>query len=249
MVVVAAHPDDESVGAGGRLDRLRGALFVYLTDGSPRDCTDARRAGYDSREAYAAGRREELHTALRTAGIETSRIRCLNSIDQEACFDLLPLTLRVLELLRAGAPELVLTHPYEGGHPDHDAAAFVVHAACRKLQDEGHPAIIEMTSYHGMDGNFESGVFLQPEIEPAATAILSEAEHDLKARLFACYRSQAPVLQSFALDVERFRAAPQYDFTRPPHPGSLYYETHNWGISGEQWRGLARSALAELENR
>src|ERR1043166_7357421 len=63
VVVVAAHPDDESVGAGGRLNRLRGALFVYLTDGSPRDTSDARRAGYDSREAYAAARREELHNA------------------------------------------------------------------------------------------------------------------------------------------------------------------------------------------
>src|ERR1044071_8626730 len=123
VVVVAAHPDDESVGAGGRLNRLRHAWFVYLTDGAPRDPGDTLRAGYDLREAYAAARREELFKALRAADIEPSRVRCLDGVDQEACLQLGPLTFRLLDLLYNAAPDFVLTHPYEGGHPDHDAAA------------------------------------------------------------------------------------------------------------------------------
>ena len=27
--------------------------------------------------------------------------------------------------------DLLMTHPYEGGHPDHDACAFMAHAAAR----------------------------------------------------------------------------------------------------------------------
>jgi LmbE family N-acetylglucosaminyl deacetylase len=249
VVVVAAHPDDETIGAGGRLDRLRNARFVYLTDGSPRDPADAKRAGYDSRESYAAARHNELCAALKTAGADPLRIRSLNSIDQEACFNLLSLTSDIVELLRSSVADFILTHPYEGGHPDHDAAAFVVHAASRSLRRAGErvPVIIETTSYHGIDGNFESGVFLPATTAESAIAVLSERERDLKVRLFACYRTQTPVLEAFAIDIEQFRVAPQYDFTQPPHAGRVYYETRNWGVSGEQWRALARGALAELE--
>jgi hypothetical protein len=46
--------------------------------------------------------------------------------------------------------------------------------------------------------------------------------------------------------VERFRAAPRYDFRLPPHPGPLHYDMQPWGITGEQWRGLAQAALEQL---
>ena len=54
------------------------------------------------------------------------------------------------------------------------------------------------------------------------------------------------MLAPFPLDEERFRAAPLYDFTRPPHPGTLHYERHPWGMSGERFRALARAALEEM---
>lgn len=45
-VIVAAHPDDETVGMGARLANFRGAaLIIHLTDGSPDDLRDARNAG------------------------------------------------------------------------------------------------------------------------------------------------------------------------------------------------------------
>ena len=48
-------------------------------------------------------------------------------------------------------------------------------------------------------------------------------------------------------DAERFRPAPNYDFTRPPHAGQLFYEKFNWGMTGEQWRALAGRALQRLD--
>jgi LmbE family N-acetylglucosaminyl deacetylase len=40
----------------------------------------------------------------------------------------------------------VITHPYEGGHPDHDACAFAVQYAARRLKKAGHaaPARLEL---------------------------------------------------------------------------------------------------------
>lgn len=41
----AAHPDDETVGMGATLYRLREAAIIHVTDGAPRDMRDARAQG------------------------------------------------------------------------------------------------------------------------------------------------------------------------------------------------------------
>jgi hypothetical protein len=65
--------------------------------------------------------------------------------------------------------------------------------------------------------------------------------------MIAAHASQQRVLAPFATDVERFRPAPAYDFTRPPNGGRLYYERYAWGMTGERWRTLANDALKQLE--
>jgi N-acetylglucosamine malate deacetylase 2 len=54
------------------------------------------------------------------------------------------------------------------------------------------------------------------------------------------------MLRRVPLDVERFRPAPVYSFTEPPHPGKLFYENFDWGMTAERWRRLAAEALEEL---
>ncbi|MGI8619558.1 MAG: hypothetical protein ACR2L6_10815 [Gemmatimonadaceae bacterium] len=48
------------------------------------------------------------------------------------------------------------------------------------------------------------------------------------------------------MEREKFRPAPRYTFTKPPHSGPLLYERFSNLASGEQWRDQARRALERL---
>ncbi len=248
LLVVVAHPDDETLALGPLLPRLRDAAFVYATDGAPRNLADARAAGCATRETYEHARRAELAGMFTLAGLDPGQARFCDLPDQQAMRSLAWLARRVRQHIEERRAEVVVTHPYEGGHPDHDATAFAVHAACALLATEGRapPAIVEAPYYHRRDGHAVYGEFLvHPGAPPAHSRALTGAERASKRRLLACFGTQAATLALFPLARQSLRRAPPYDFTRAPHPGALFYEICGWG-SGPGWRRRARAALEEL---
>lgn len=258
LAFIAAHPDDEVLGAGAQLVRDPPPLIVHVTDGAPRDPRDARERGFLSREAYAEARAQEAREALALAGIGAERIVSLGVVDQEAALSLAPLARRLARLLGELQVQTVFTHPYEGGHPDHDATAFVVHAACallaRERGEEAIPHVFEFTSYHASGGGLATGVFLAPNraATPASApdgdvvVELSAAAREAKTRMLASFRSQWSMVALFPVHAERFRRAPYYRFTVSPHPSPLHYERLGWGWTAERWRALAAAALDQL---
>lgn len=251
VLLVVAHPDDETAGAGGVLSRMRNPVIVTVTDGAPRDPAFAREAGYQFREDYAAARHQELLNAMEIARITERQLRSFDVADQEAVRHLPELTHRIIALAGELRPGTILTHPYEGGHPDHDATAFAVHAACALVPTP--PEIVEFTSYHAAPTHtdpdkppaWEISRFL-PGSEAGETIVLTRAESERKQKMLECYGSQAAVLHRFAVSEETFRSAPVYDFSNAPHPGKLLYETFGWGIDGAEFRRFAAEAMRTL---
>jgi hypothetical protein len=55
--------------------------------------------------------------------------------------------------------QVILTHPYEGGHPDHDSASFAAQSAVVFLPLEIRPRRAEFTTYHRCPAEMVTGRF------------------------------------------------------------------------------------------
>jgi LmbE family N-acetylglucosaminyl deacetylase len=249
ILLIAAHPDDETIGAGVLLSQAEGPAVVHVTDGSPINMADARAAGFSTREAYMAARRDEVLRALSHAGIAPHAVTRLHFIDQQVSFRMKELALAIAGLLDELQPDVLLTHAYEGGHPDHDAVAFACHAArwiYSAAESQRDLRIIEFAGYNWQDGLCASE-FLPSSGSKEYEFRLDPEQRSLKMHMLGEFRTQVKPLEPFMLaNCERFRIAPEYDFLHPPLAGRLFYENFDWGVDGAEWRELARQALCEL---
>lgn len=229
-VVIVAHPDEETLGCGALLPRLTDLTIVHVTDGAPRAPHEARRRGFGHWAEYARARRRELESAATIAGVPAPSLKSLGLPDQTAALKLATLTRAVLGFI-AGA-DLVLTHAFEGGHPDLDAVAFAVAAACGRMRGR-RPVVVEMPLYR----REEPG-------DGAARLRLTPEERARKARMLAQFATQQEMLLAFGVRDEVYRVAPERDFTQPPDQAR--YARFDCAITGGRFAQLAREARGEL---
>lgn len=227
--VVVAHPDDETLWLGTALRRLPNATLIHLTDGAPADMRDATRLGFTTREAYARAREAEIASALSAMRVTPRRIS-YGYVDQ-SLIDHLP---ELIERLRSDLAGMsaVITHPYEGGHPDHDAAALAVR---RAFPGE----LVEFACYHLRGGQRVFGRFWPSEGQ--SKRALSTDEREAISTAIDAHQTQAEVIGAWRPAEERWRVAPAYDFTAALPPGEALYDGFGWALTSEQWRERARA--------
>ncbi len=246
--VIVAHPADEVVGAGCLISKLVDVTVLHITDGAPQDMRDAKTAGFEKRSEYAEARRNECLAALAMAHVLEDRVVDFGITDHCAAQCLTDLTKKIAAFLQQSESDIVVTHPYEGGHPDHDATAFATHAALRLLKQNGFkpPVLFEMALHPGRDFKARVPEFLPGFERETTTLLLDERARKLKQRMLACLETQRESLRVSPVGAEKYRQPLGYDFSAPPQDGKLHYENFDWAPRRDQWQSLAREALADL---
>lgn len=243
VVVVVAHPDDESLACGALLPRLGDVAVIHVTDGAPRNGGYACRHGFADPPAYAAARRREVQAALAVAGVGPDRAICLDVPDQAAAPEIAGIARQLVPRL-AGAG-IVLTHALEGGHPDHDAVAVAVRAACR-LAGPNAPTVVEMPFYRA--GQAGEGWIRQSFSDAAGVAVLrlTPDERRRKQLMLDAHASQADTLRSFGAADEPFRPAAPAERARLLGGTVALYDSQPWGVTSAAFQAAAEAALRAL---
>jgi LmbE family N-acetylglucosaminyl deacetylase len=228
-MLLVAHPDDETIGCGALLQRMREPVVVFLTDGAPRDPYFW--SAHGSRENYAEIRAAEARNALYRIGV--SDLFFLHTDggaipDQELHLNLGLAYAGLVELITQLRPEALLSSSYEGGHPDHDSCCFLASVLARQMNI---PAW-ELPLYHRHGGVIEMQKFLRTSGDEVRIVSTGD-ELLLKRAMMGAYKSQYETLKQFAPEVELFRPMMKHDFSRPPHVGRLNYEVWNWRMTGQ----------------
>ncbi|MGH8183327.1 MAG: PIG-L deacetylase family protein [Rhodanobacteraceae bacterium] len=193
LMVLAPHPDDESLAAGGLIQRAlaRGAAVsvVYITDGEnnpwPQRALE-RRVWIGPREhaAWAARRRAEADAALRALGAEGINVHRLGWPDGGVTWKLLDNTAAMLAALRAlierERPSVLVLPDLVDRHPDHSAIHVLVEMVFQSMPGMLKPACLGYL-LHGRS---------RPGMPQRAVLALDAAEQSRKRSAIEAHASQ-----------------------------------------------------------
>jgi LmbE family N-acetylglucosaminyl deacetylase len=239
ILYFAPHPDDESLGGGGLVQKAVAVgaqmRFVFLTNGDrnpwPQRVME-RRVFLDAkaRRGWGTRRRQEALNALAVLGIGepaeahffswpdqgiTPRLMAADDASVEA----------ICEMISGWRPTMVFTPAAEDTHPDHSAFFVMLQVALDRMRDRGFP-VRHVFSYivHAPKAKVH---------KDARMLRLSGAEKDVKAEAIQEHETQMLSKKRFlahARDIEEFHV--------PFFPQAKH--AHHPVVTADQARGALR---------
>jgi len=200
VMLLAPHPDDETLAAGGLLQRARAhggeAVVVFATDGQNNPWTQRLveirlRVGPEDSARFGRRRRREALAALAELGIPASDAVFLGLPDQAITSLLLSGDTRAIDaianLLRERRTTLLVAPCLFDLHPDHSALAVLVRRALDRLDRATRPRLlsylIHRTRQSRAAGDGPDALRFEPSAE----------EMERKRRAIRCHATQLTV--------------------------------------------------------
>lgn len=213
LMVLAPHPDDESLAAGGLIQRAMAygvpLSVVFVTDGEnnpwPQRALE-RRVWIDARQrlAWGARRRAEADAALDALGAAGVSVHRLGWPDGGLTWRLLDDTDAMLaamrDLLERERPSVLVLPDLVDRHPDHSAMHVLMEMVFQSMPNARHPACLGYL-LHGC---------ARPGVPRRAVLTLGATEQRRKRDAILAHASQTALSRSrllrFASDSEVFVA-------------------------------------------
>ncbi len=211
LLIIGPHPDDAEFSTGRLLIRRKGknSHVICLTDG---------RKGQESKkkipeDKFAELRIKESKKALNELNASYEFLRIFDQALASNPFVIDWLYLAIKKL----SPDFLLVPPYEGAHPDHDAAHLFAIIASRNI-GFSRANIIEYASYNNYSGKFNVQKFIPKETREF---ILKPRPNEQKRWLdiMGIFKSQISLQNKYVLlsKNEKYRVLPKYDYSRLPY--------------------------------
>jgi LmbE family N-acetylglucosaminyl deacetylase len=222
ILILAAHPDDEVVACAASIARARaqGATVsvLFLTQGciAKEDLWPWQRKNYDQ---CVAKRRAEAETAATFLGIQP--VGWSPRPARHLWRELPDVFQEVSAAIVRYRPDQLWVPAYEGGNPDHDALNAVAFKFKMRV------SVLEFAEYNFFGGKVRTQTFVSSE-ETARILALTPEERAAKRAALAIYASEKGNLSSMGVEQESYRPLALYDYTHPPHQGTLWYARFQW---------------------
>jgi LmbE family N-acetylglucosaminyl deacetylase len=191
LLVIAPHPDDESIATGELIQQVRQlggeVRILLLTNGDnnpwPQRWMERRlRIGADDRRRWGERRRTEVGQALTQLGVEASALQVAGWPDMGVTdllrTDLEASTSVILAALDDARPNLVAMPALGDHHPDHSAAHVITRLALEQWQGPAPERLAFLV--HGREDHVTGRVKLDSSV----------GVHANKLAALACHRSQ-----------------------------------------------------------
>lgn len=222
ILILAPHPDDETVACGiaARRARIEGARIavLYLTTGVPLPeiLWSWQRPRYTK---LVARRRAEALAAAALLDIEP--VGFLDIASRRLSVQLDDALAAVERAAVQSAAGQLWVPAFEGAHQDHDAANALA------ARFRGRLAVWEFAAYNKAGGRARSNRFADAR-GGVIELRLSREEVALKRRVLRLYASERINLAHIGLAEEAYRPLPRHDYAQPPHSGPLFRERFQW---------------------
>lgn len=204
VMMIAPHPDDETLATGGVLAWLASegipARVLFLTDGEnnpwAQRATEWRwRITRGDTDRWGARRRRESLAALACLGLSEGDARFLEFPDQRVTEELIRdpdgAVRRLADELEAWRPTVLLVPALHDRHPDHNATAALIQMARSRVGDGAKPAqVYEYVVHQSRDRALASANY---------AFVATSREAAAKRRAILCHSSQLRLRRRFML--------------------------------------------------
>lgn len=222
ILVLIPHPDDEVVGCGIAILRARRrnceVFGLYLSNGVPAAQNDWPWRRH--RHAARVERRwRESETVRQQLGlIEVGRLDAPTRTLRFRLADAEEALARSVAQIEA---DTIWCPAFEGAHQDHDAANALASRFADRI------GVWEFATYNNAGGRTRRQEFPH-SMDGEIVLDLDTGERTLKRSLLGAYASERGNLRHIGTSREAFRRLPRYDYSRPPHGGTMFYARFRW---------------------
>ncbi len=222
ILILIPHPDDEVVACAAAIARARAqgarVFGVNLSHG----CLARQTMWFWERGLYAQRVEQRIAESVRVADFLGIKMVGGNMARpaREIWPDLQTVYGEVMQAMQQCAPDCLWVPAYEGGNPDHDA----INALASTIKNV---PVYEMAEYNFIHGIPHSNAFLAIKGNEI-TLTLTPEEQVMKRAALKLYESEQKNLGDMDVRYESFRPLAEYDYSKRPHEGKLWYERFQW---------------------